>query len=194
MTTEPSGQTALPNASTAMALGVGVPDHDPAWVVIAKIGRPYGVKGQVWLHVFCDPIEGIHDHHEVHLWQQGAWQPFDITFTHNIKKHQIAAILPNVNTPEAAKVWTHGLLAVPRHTLPELPQGEHYWHDLMSCRIYNTEGADLGHVTSISGQDGHAMFVALRDQERRYIPYIDDVVVSIDTTSQKIIVDWPEQI
>nr|WP_235890406.1 ribosome maturation factor RimM [Sandaracinobacter neustonicus] len=49
----------------------------------------------------------------------------------------------------AAEALRGTLLTVPRDSLPPLPDGEYYWHDLVGLKVVSPAGEPLGEVVAV---------------------------------------------
>jgi len=102
--------------------------------------------------------------------------------------------LSEINSPEDAKKYTHWLLCVKRDDLPKLEKGEYYWSDLQGLSVYNLDEVYLGAIDYLMETGSNdVMFVEDKNLKKiRCLPYLDSVVVNIDITTGKMIVDWDE--
>jgi 16S rRNA processing protein RimM len=83
-------------------------------------------------------------------------------------------------------------LFVPREHLPELPEGEYYWCDLLGLRVVTVEGENLGTLSDIIATGSNDVYV-VKDGNREYlIPALEDVVVAIDLERREMTVSPPE--
>ena len=170
------------------------PPHDPNWVLVGRFGRPYGLKGQLYLHSFSEPSDSLLHYEDLHLWHGRSWQPCALTCHTQGNKAQLLATLEGVSSPEQAQQYTQRYIAVSRQQLPKLADGDYYWHDLIGLALINTTGHPLGQVQAITDHGAHALFMVRTPEDKNsYIPYTDQVVAKIDLAAQQIIVDWPEQ-
>jgi 16S rRNA processing protein RimM len=104
----------------------------------------------------------------------------------------IIAQLENINDREQAA----GLLGyeayISRAQLPELPDGEFYWSDLIGLDVENLEGVGLGTVDSLLETGANDVLV-VKGKREQAIPFIQgQVIKSIDLTEHKLVVDWDE--
>ena len=81
--------------------------------------------------------------------------------------------------------------------MPELPEGEFYWRDLIGMKVVTTKGYDLGEVTDIMETGANDVLVVKANRndgfgkKERLIPYLfDQVIDSICKKTKQINVDW----
>ena len=85
------------------------------------------------------------------------------------------------------------ILYVPKEELKPLPEGEYYYHEILGCRVETNEGDVLGEVADIFKTGANDVWVVRRKGEKDVlIPFIDDIVQSIDVKQGKIVVSLME--
>ena len=119
------------------------------FIVIAKVGSPKGLKGELKLNILSESSLDIFN--DFYL-----FSPIDYKTSQNnfikidkklIKLADNSLIkLSNIESPEEARKYTHYLLCIKKEDLPKLDSDEYYWQDLEGLSVYNKEGAYLGDV------------------------------------------------
>jgi|GEM_PF-125997 len=160
-------------------------------VLIAKIGRAYGVRGWTHLHSFMTPEEQILDQTQCTLTlPNGTTHPCTIE---DIKKHgaHFVAKIDLIPTREDVIAWVNSTLSIDRSALPELAEDEYYLEDLIGLDVLDTQGTHLGSVAEILATGANdVLIIATPDQKQSAIPYILDVIQDIDLDNKRIQVDW----
>jgi 16S rRNA processing protein RimM len=83
-------------------------------------------------------------------------------------------------------------ILVRRDQLPELEEGEYYWHDLIGLSVATLDGDRLGTLTDIISTGSNDVYV-VTDEEREYlIPATEEVVRNIDLGSRTMTVSLLE--
>ncbi len=80
-------------------------------------------------------------------------------------------------------------VAVPRAELPKARRDEYYWTDLFGLKVVNTEGQTFGVVKTILATGANDVLVVSGDRER-LIPFLRQVIHSVDLESGTIQVEW----
>lgn len=157
-------------------------------IPIGRFGAAYGVRG--WLHLisYTDPIENIFNYTVFHVKHGQQWQLLHLA---NSKTHGKGLIvqIAEIGDRELAREYTNDEIYIPKEALPNLPEDQYYWHDLIGLQVKTTENLVLGTVRELLATGGNDVIVVNGDRQR-LIPYIDDVVIKIDMTSRELIVDW----
>ena len=113
--------------------------------------------------------------------------------------------------PESARGLTGAELAIDPQALPELPEGEYYWHNLIGMAVINEKGQFLGRVSTLVETGAHDVLdvrpateddlaavqkvtgeeLGKVESRARLIPFVQgDVVTGVDLEQQVIRVTW----
>lgn len=163
--------------------------------VIGRITSVFGVKG--WLKVFSytDPKDGILNYRDWTLLLDGKRIP--IRLEEGRRQGQgIVVRLKGIDDREVARTYCGAVIRVLTEQLPELPEGEFYWHQLEGLDVFTVEGECLGKVHHLLETGSNDVLVVHAtagsiDQRERLIPYLpDQVVQQVDLKGSRMVVDW----
>lgn len=116
-------------------------------ILIARIGAPHGVKGEVRLFIFAEDPEALLDY--APLTDASGRRTFRITALRPAKEHFVAR-LDGVPDRTAAEALTNVDLFVPRDALPATEDDDTFYHaDLIGLRVEDEAGAPIGTVTAL---------------------------------------------
>src|SRR5690606_9691043 len=92
---------------------------------------------------------------------------------------------PTINDVERYK---GGMLKVKETDLQELEEGEYYYHEIIGCEVFTDSGQLIGRVKEILSPGANDVWVIRSEDGKKemLIPYIDDVVLEVNTTEKKI--------
>lgn len=164
-------------------------------VILGHVSGPHGIRGQVKIVSYTEKINGLLDYP---IWwigkQDKQWivvYPEDCTAA---GKYSIAKIREYNDRLSAAEL-TGKQIAVPRSHLPSLQDnGEdgYYWADLIGANVVNLSGEILGHVTDLleTGANDALQIQSPESAKVLLVPFIDQVIISVDLSSREITVDW----
>jgi 16S rRNA processing protein RimM len=82
-------------------------------------------------------------------------------------------------------------LRVAAESLPPLPDGTFYRHDLVGCEVYDTRGAAIGQVVAVEGPLEQSRLVVKGPAGDVEIPLAAQICVTIDPRQRRIVVDPP---
>jgi len=165
-------------------------------VLLGHISGVFGVKG--WVKIWSDtaPAEGILDYREWWLGKGSDWRKVTLRAGQRQGK-TIIAQLEGCDDRDAALALRGQRIAVDKRTLPTLPVGEYYWHQLQGLSV-RTEAGDvvLGRVDHLIETGANDVLVVRADsdsvdQRERLIPWIpESVVKQVNLDDGVMVVDW----
>ncbi len=159
------------------------------FVVVAKVGAPYGIKGWTKIHSFTEWAVDIFEYSPLYIEDKQGWQT--IKFTDG-KEHgkSLVAKLVGYDSPEAVRVLTGKQIAIKRSQLPALQENEYYRRDLEGLTVINQDGKVLGIVSYVLETGSNDVLVVKNDKEHA-IPYLlGSVILSVDLEKKEMRVDW----
>lgn len=164
-------------------------------MVVGRLGAVYGIKGWMKINSFTDIPEGIFNYSPWLIEQKGEWVEVALE---DCKRHGkgLIAKLVGIDVREEAQSLTGAEIAINADQLPEL-EDEFYWRDLIGCSVETDKGYTLGKVTDMMETGSNDVLVIKANatdafgKKERLVPYLDgQVIISVDITAQKIIVNW----
>ncbi|VEB35107.1 ribosome maturation factor RimM [Legionella cherrii] len=159
------------------------------WIVIARFGRPHGVKGFVTVHSFTEPRDNVLKYTNWHAFINNKWQPIKLLRA-EVQTKSIIAQIEGYPERESVAHLTNIEIAVQQEQLETLKPGEYYWHQLIGMNVINQKGQSFGTVTEIIPTGANDVLV-VEGNKRHLIPYLlDQFILDIDTNQQLITVDW----
>ena len=165
-------------------------------VILGKVGAVYGIKGWVKIHSFTDDPEAILDYFPWSLKLGNKTQSVEIT---DWRRHNNSLIvkIANVDDRDDAQAFVGSEILVNEQSLPDLPEGEFYWRDLIGMTVVTSQGYNLGQVSDVMETGANDVLVVkanLNDgfgKKERLIPYLfEQVVKSVSLETKQICVDW----
>ncbi|MCL5050895.1 MAG: ribosome maturation factor RimM [Firmicutes bacterium] len=170
-------------------------DNNP--VILGTIGAVYGIKGWLKINSFTDQPEGIFEYQPWLVGREGNWQPMEVAQWRWHNKGLIAKFA-NMDDRDAAQLLVGRKLAIAADQLPQLPDDEFYWRDLIGLQVVNTENYDMGTVSQMLPTVSNDVLVVTANsndafgKRERLIPFIQSqYVVAVDRDAKRITVDWP---
>jgi 16S rRNA processing protein RimM len=163
------------------------------FILIATIGKSKGLNGEFFLNSLSEPKENIINYINFKFGDSKKSIKFD--YIKPINKKLIAKLI-DINDVDEIKKLTNKELFINKSQLPELPDDEVYWHDLIGMKVINTLNEDIGIVDEVNnfGSSDILMINPSKtsiDNESRLIPFIKDkYIISYSITNNLLIVDW----
>ena len=175
--------------------GRGAEDLDSVeLVLVARVARPRGVKGEVACDLLTDFPERFDRLEElVAVFPGGGRRRLKLE-GHWFHGGRVVLKLAGYDSPEAAAALAGCELAVPESEAVELEEGEFYDWQLEGCRVETVEGREVGAVREVLHTGGEAPVLVIRDEGGRenLVPLAESICVEIDVAAKLIRVDAPE--
>jgi len=165
-------------------------------VTLGKVGAVYGIKGWLKIHSFTDDQEAILDYFPWSLKLGDKVQSVEIT---DWRRHNNSLIVKvaGIDDRDDAQALVGYEIYVSEKTLPDLPEGEFYWRDIIGMDVVTTQGYNLGKVSDVMETGANDVLVIkanLNDgfgKKERLVPYLfEQVVKSVSLEDKQICVDW----
>ena len=174
---------------------------DPGASDVLNMGRiagAYGVQGWLKVMSFTEPPE-----------QLFAYSPWWLKTAHGVKPVEIDASrvqgkgfvvhIEGLDDRDEAAQLSGVTVAVERRLLPELEEGDYYWHELQGLRVvsqWQSQSYDLGRVGRLMETGANDVLVITpdgqsMDERERLVPYVPgQFVKSVDVAGDCILVEW----
>jgi 16S rRNA processing protein RimM len=164
-------------------------------VVMGRLAGPYGVRGLARVQVYTETLDSLLDFDRWLVGREGDWQVRQVADA-AVHGDGLVVRFEGIDTPEAARALRGSEVAIRRGDLPPPDDDEVYWVDLVDCEVFNREGVKLGRVTNLLETGANDVLVVVmgsgEQRVERLIPYVAQVVESVDVPGRSIRVDWGE--
>ena len=169
---------------------MNAPDARQRMIAVGRLHGAFGVRGEVKLESFTDPLQAI-----------ARYQPWVLRDARGGERacegakvraggKGLIATLPGITDKDAADALRGVEVLVPRSALPQPAPGEYYWVDLEGLRVVNAEGVDFGRVSHLFATGANDVLVVQGERERM-LPFVQpDVVRAVDFDAGVVTVDW----
>ncbi|MEU6659835.1 ribosome maturation factor RimM [Streptomyces sp. NPDC046821] len=161
-------------------------------LVVARIGRAHGIKGEVTVEVRTDEPELRLGPGAVLATDPASTGPLTIE-TGRVHSGRLLLRFEGVRDRTAAEALRNTILIaeVDPDELPE-DEDEFYDHQLMDLDVVTTDGVEVGRITEISHLPSQDLFIVERpDGSEVMIPFVEEIVTEIDLEEQRAIIDPP---
>ena len=158
-------------------------------VVMARVAGAFGIKGWLKLHTFTQSPDSLDAYASWLLKGDKGWEEFELEdFAVNAKG--AVAKLKGCDDRSAAENLTKRDIGIPRDALEDAGDGEVFWFDLIGCDVVNTAGENFGKVETLLETGANDVLVVKLGTEETLIPYLDDVILTVDREAKLITVNW----
>ncbi|MCZ4321539.1 ribosome maturation factor RimM [Pseudomonas anguilliseptica] len=163
-------------------------------IVIGKIYSVHGVRGEVKVYSFTDPVANLLEYKSWTLRREGSVKQVELVSGRGSDKFLVAK-LKGLDDREEARLLAGYEVCVPRSLFPELADGEYYWYQLEGLKVIDQAGQLLGKVDHLLETGANDVLVVKPcadslDGRERLLPYTEQCVLSIDLSAGEMRVDW----
>jgi len=165
-----------------------VPD---GMVILARIGRPQGVRGEVTVELRTDAPEERFTAGSSLATEPPERGPLRITAA---RQHGSAWVLSieGIEDRLAAETLRNTLLLLPADQRPRLDQVDEFYDDqLMGLRVEDTLGTELGEVVRVSHLAGELLVIRRPSGREMLVPFVSAIVTEVDLAAGKLVIDPP---
>ncbi|CAM5605459.1 ribosome maturation factor RimM [Streptomyces hirsutus] len=161
-------------------------------LVVARIGRAHGIKGEVTVEVRTDEPELRLGPGAVLATDPASAGPLTIE-TGRVHSGRLLLRFEGVRDRTGAEALRNTLLIaeIDPDEQPE-DEGEYYDHQLIDLDVVTRDGQQVGRITEIAHLPTQDLFVVERpDGGEVLVPFVEQIVTEIDLEEQRAVIDPP---
>ncbi len=159
---------------------------DKNFLLIGKVVGAHGLNGCLKVRLWGE--EEGKDWKKVFIYNGSEYETFDVEsfkFHHGFVRLKVS----NVSTREQALQLKGSDVFIDKKELAALSDEEYYWFDLEGLEVYTKDGDFIGIIKEIFSTGSNDVFVVRSGKKENLIPGTKDVVLSIDKTSGKMVIN-----
>lgn len=158
---------------------------------LGYVTRTHGLNGEVQVFLDVDDPEIYLDLESVFLEIKGQLVPY---FVEDMALHKSGAIMKfeEVDTVEAAEKLKGLPIFLPLSELPELEEGQFYFHDIIGFTVVDAEKGALGTVREVLTSSVQDLLLMDYQGAEVLIPIVDSIVVGVDHEAKQVNTQLPE--
>jgi len=161
-------------------------------IVVARIARAHGIRGEVILNLETDfPEERFQAGNRLLVQRGGRIEPL-VIISARFQRGRAVVGFDGVGTMTEAEALAGLELRIPPAELAPLPDGVYYHHDLVGCRVETVAGDAVGEVIKVDGSGATSRLVVRTAAGEDLIPMVDEMCRSIDLAAKRIVIAAPD--
>jgi 16S rRNA processing protein RimM len=156
---------------------------DEPTVVVGRVTRAHGVKGEVAVMVLTEVAE--------------RFEPGGVVYLEDGRRLSVAESRPHrgrmlvtfdgVRDRDASEKLVQRNLVVPESESPPLPEGSYWDHQLIGSEVVTESGRSLGELRDVIHTPANDVWSAIdEDGTETLVPAIADVVASVDVDAKRV--------
>lgn len=158
-------------------------------IVVAKIIKPHGIRGEVVLESFSDVAGRLEDAQS--FWILKGEQPVRelVVESSRLIQGRYAIKFAGVDTRTDAEKLRDVELGIPDEAIGSLPPDHFFVHDLVGATVVLMSGQQVGTVTGVTKTGGMDL---LEVGDQILIPFVAEICVEVDVEKKRIVINPPE--
>lgn len=160
-------------------------------IVIGRVLKPHGLKGEVTVEVLTDFPERFSEGLRVRL--SGDVREAREVRIAAVRPHQGRVLLTfeGISNVSAAETLRNAELSVNVQDVAPRPDGYVYHWEIEGAEAVDAAGKPLGRVTKLEDAGGRPLLVLETPRGPRDVPFVSPIVVSVDVPAKRVVLDLP---
>lgn len=154
------------------------PSGGPAFLIVGKLRRPHGVKGEMKMSVLTDFPDLLVKGLEVFVGED-----YLALTIRSIRSQGETILISFEEYFDRDKVGVHRNKFVSMRTedFPSLPEGEYFFHQLLGLKVIDEDAQKLGSVVDIIETGANNIYVVRNVRgDEILLPAIEGVIIAVD--------------
>jgi 16S rRNA processing protein RimM len=159
---------------------------EPEFLIVGRLQRPHGVGGEMRMEVLTDFPERLSKGQTVYLGPDH--RPVVLTGLRPVEG-AILIRLEGVGDRDQAGLLRGNEVSIQGGSLPALPEGEYYHHQLLGLLVFDEAGAELGVLAQILETGANDVYLVKPETGAEVLlPAIEEVILSVDLANRRMTV------
>lgn len=164
----------------------------PELLVVGHVLRPHGLAGEVSVAVATDFPERFRAGSTL-LWRRSGEERRLLLSSARPHGKRMLLCFDGVCDVDAARALSGAELCVPKTEAFPAPEGFFYGHQIRGWLCEDPAGRPLGQAVGLEqGPAGPLLSVETRPGKIALVPFVHGIVVTVDRSSRRIVLDPPE--
>jgi 16S rRNA processing protein RimM len=157
-------------------------------VLLGSIAKAFGIKGELIIKLINDESQAIKAGSVLYIREGGSFRPLRVDAVCQNNRVQFKGI---ADRNQALSLC--GLdVFIERNDLPELLDDEVYLMELIGFLVFLSDGTKAGEICGFSSNNAQdLMDVLTTDGKHISIPFVEPIIVKIDSEKKEIVIDPP---
>jgi 16S rRNA processing protein RimM len=159
---------------------------------VGRVVKLHGVRGKIKIDYFSGDADQFRLYPRIFIEEE----------TERFHSHEVLEVTPqpprlilklkDIETPEEAQPLVGKGIFVQKGSLPDLPEGEYYWFEIIGMEVETGEGRRVGKILEVLSTGANDVYVVEGRRREILLPAIEGVIQSIDRGRRIMKVAWME--
>ena len=167
------------------------PSPLPDRVLVGRIRRPHGVRGELLVDVVSDVPGRLAPGRQ--LWLEtpdGAGRSVTVAANRS-HSHGMLVLFEGLEDRNAVESLRGAVLEVERGTVKPAPAGSYYYFELSGCVCRDTHHGELGEVVDVIEDGGGLLLEVAAGERRLLVPFVEEYIATVDVDARRIELNLP---
>ena len=149
--------------------------------------RPHGIKGEAKLLPLTDDPKRFRNLSEAFIEaHEGCYQRVIVQNAKLVSDGSVIVSVEGFTTMDEAEKLRNKYLCVDRAHAVALPEGSYFVTDIIGCRVYSTDGEDLGVLEDVYETNANDVYV-VRGKKKLSVPALKKLLADVDVDAKRIV-------
>jgi len=159
---------------------------------IGRVIKPHGVRGKIKIKYFGEDSSQFRLYRKVFIEDPlGRLKSYEILEATPQPPRLILQLI-EIRTVEEAQSLVGKEILIGKESLPDLPDGEYYWNEILGMEVETEEGKHIGRIKEILPTGAHDVYVVQGERREIFLPAVEGVIRSINREKKVVKVAWME--
>ncbi len=163
---------------------------EPCYLVVGRVLRPHGVRGELRVEIITDYPERLGQYTDFYLASPDSPEAVQRYPVEKLRQHGGALLLKlgGCDDRNSADELRGMLVQIPIEEAVPLEEGEYYHFQLIGVRVETESGEWLGQVVKVLETGANDVYVVRGPWGEVLLPAVDNVVLELDLESKRMVV------
>lgn len=166
--------------------------HPRVPVQLGRVAGAHALRGEIRVRYFGDGPEHLLHAERLALEGHGDGtgpRHYEVERSGPGRPGEVRIKLEGIEDRDAAEALRGCLVSGDSDLLEPLPEGEHYWYELVGCRVETGDGRTVGVVREIWETGAHDVLVVERDAGGScLVPTAREILTEVDVAGRRLVV------
>lgn len=163
---------------------------EPVYLAVGRLRRAHGIHGEILMDIMTDFPERLHARKTVYVGD--AQRPMKIA---GVRRQHMALLVhfEGLDSADDVAELRNQLVFVKADSIPDLPEGEYYHHQLLGIQVVDEQGQQVGFLSEILETGANDVYLVIApDGKETLLPAIQAVVLEVNLEKGEMRVRLPD--
>ncbi len=159
---------------------------------LGYVGKVHGLRGEVMVTLDVDYPEDYEDLKHIFLEQKSRLVPFFLEHFVLQPGNKALAKFEDLDSLEHVENLVGSAIYMPLTELPELEEGQFYFHDLIGFEVFDETKGLIGPIQIVYDLETQDLLGVTHQGKEILIPIQDEIILKVDKAAKKVYCRLPE--